>query len=50
MLRHFEEVTFAESTIELCDGKPSNVEQQGISFGGARYLPRAATIVDVVSP
>jgi hypothetical protein len=29
MLRHLEEVTFAESTIELCDDKPSNVELQG---------------------
>ena len=29
MLRHLEEVTFAESTIELCDDKPSIVELQG---------------------
>ena len=29
MLRHLEEVTFAESTIELCDDKPSKVELQG---------------------
>jgi hypothetical protein len=47
---HLEDVTFAESTIELCDGKPSHVEQQGISFGGGRYCPWAATIVEIASP
>jgi hypothetical protein len=47
---HLEDVTFAESTIELCDGKPSDVERQGISFGGGRYCPWAATIVGIVSP
>ena len=25
---HLEDVTFAESTIELCDGRPSDVERQ----------------------
>ena len=47
---HLEDVTFAESTIELCDGRPSEVERQGLSFGGGRYCPWAATIVGIVSP
>ena len=44
---HLEDVTFAESTIELCDGRPSDVERQGTSFGGGRYCPWAATIIDI---
>jgi hypothetical protein len=47
---HLEDVTFAESTIELCDGRPSDVERQGITFGGGRYCPWAASIVGIVSP
>ncbi len=44
---HLEDVAFAESTIELCDGRPSDVERHGISFGGGRYCPWTATIVDI---
>jgi hypothetical protein len=44
---HLEDVTFAESTIELCDGRPSDVERQGTSFGGGRFCPWAATIIDI---
>ena len=44
---HLEDVAFAESTIELCDGRPSDVERQGTSFGGGRYCPWSATIVDI---
>jgi hypothetical protein len=44
---HLEDVAFAESTIELCDGRPSDVERQGSSFGGGRYCPWTATIVDI---
>ena len=47
---HLEDLTFAESTIELCDGRPSDVERQGTSFGGGRYCPWSATIVDLESP
>ena len=47
---HLEDVTFAESTIELCDGRPSDVERQGIGFGGGRYCPWAATIIEITSP
>ena len=31
---HLEDVSFAEATIEVCDGRPSDVERQGTSFGG----------------
>src|SRR5712671_157559 len=36
---HVEDVTFAEVTIELCDGRPSDVERQGIAFGNGRFCP-----------
>jgi hypothetical protein len=44
---HLEDVAFAESTIELCDGRPSYVEREGTSFGGGRYCPWTATIVEI---
>ena len=44
---HLEDVTFAESTIELCDGRPSDVERQGVQFGGGRFCPWTATIVRI---
>lgn len=44
---HLEDVAFVESTIELCDGRPSDVEREGVSFGGGRYCPWAATIVAI---
>ena len=44
---HLEDVEFAESTIELCDGRPSDVEREGTSFGGGRYCPWSATIVGI---
>jgi len=46
---HLEDVTFAESTIELCDGRPSDVERQGTSFGSGRFCPWSATILDIDS-
>ena len=46
---HLEDVEFAESTIELCDGRPSDVEREGASFGGGRYCPWAATIIGIES-
>ena len=46
---HLEDVTFAETTIELCDGRPSDVERQGTSFGAGRYCPWSATIVAIDS-
>jgi hypothetical protein len=44
---HLEDVMFAESTIELCDGRPSDVERQGTGFGGGRFCPWAATVIRI---
>lgn len=44
---HLEEVMFVESTIELCDGRPSDVERQGTGFGGGRFCPWTATIIRI---
>jgi hypothetical protein len=44
---HLEDVTFAEVTIELCDGLPSDVERQGVNFGGGRFCPWTARVTDV---
>ena len=44
---HLEDVSFAEATIEVCDGRPSDVERQGTGFGGGRYCPWSATITRI---
>ena len=44
---HIEQVEFAESTIELCDGRPSDVEREGPAFGGGRFCPWTARIVRI---
>ncbi len=44
---HLEDLTFVEVTIELCDGRPSDVERGGAQFGGGRYCPWNATIVSI---
>jgi hypothetical protein len=44
---HLEDVDFAEVAIELCDGRPSDVERAGIQFGGGRFCPWSATIVRI---
>jgi hypothetical protein len=44
---HLEDVTFAEVTIELCDGRPSDVERQGAQFGGGRFCPWTATVTRI---
>ena len=44
---HLEDVEFAEVTIELCDGRPSDVERSGPAYGGGRYCPWAATVVTI---
>jgi hypothetical protein len=46
---HLEGVAFAENTTEVCDGRPSDVEREGTSFGGGRFCPWAATIVDIAT-
>jgi hypothetical protein len=44
---HVEDVEFVEATIELCDGLPSHVQRDGVTFGGGRYCPWSAQVVDV---
>jgi hypothetical protein len=44
---HLEDVEFAEVTIELCDGRPSDVERAGTAFGGGRYCPWSAAVVRI---
>jgi hypothetical protein len=34
-------------TIELCDGRPSDVEREGTQFGGGRFCPWTARVVDI---
>jgi hypothetical protein len=45
---HLEDVAFVEVAIELCDGRPSDVERGGVQFGGGRYCPWNASIVSIV--
>jgi hypothetical protein len=47
---HLEDVTFTEVAIELCDGRPSDVERQGVQFGGGRFCPWSATVVSIADP
>ena len=42
---HIEDMEFVEFTIELCDGRPSDVEREGTSFGGGRFCPWTARVV-----
>jgi hypothetical protein len=44
---HLENVEFAFATIEVCDGKPSDVERLGTSFGAGRFCPWISTIVRI---
>jgi hypothetical protein len=44
---HLVDVVFAEATIEVCDGRPSDVEREGVTYGAGRYCPWAATIVAI---
>jgi hypothetical protein len=45
---HVEDVEFAELTTEVCDGRPSDVEREGVSFGGGRFCPWTARVVYIV--
>jgi hypothetical protein len=45
---HVEDVEFAELTTEVCDGRPSDVEREGVSFGGGRFCPWTARVVSIV--
>jgi len=42
---HLEDVAFVEAAIELCDGRPSDVERQGTQFGEARFCPWTAAVI-----
>ena len=44
---HLEDVEFVEVAIELCDGRPSDVERAGTAYGSGRYCPWGAKIVNV---
>jgi hypothetical protein len=44
---HLVDVEFAEVTVEVCDGRPSDVERNAASFGGGRFCPWSATIVRI---
>lgn len=44
---HVEDVQFADVTIELCDGRPSDVERQGTAFGGGRFCPWGAKVLAI---
>jgi hypothetical protein len=44
---HLEDLEFAESAIELCDGRPSDVERQSVQFGGGRFCPWTARVVSI---
>jgi hypothetical protein len=44
---HLEDVAFVEVAIELCDGRPSDVEREGAAFGGGQFCPWAATVLRI---
>jgi hypothetical protein len=44
---HLEDVGFAEATMELCDGRPSYVEREGVNFGAGRFCPWGAQILSI---
>jgi hypothetical protein len=44
---HLVDVTFAQVTVEVCDGRPSEVERAGVNFGGGRYCPWSAQVVSI---
>lgn len=44
---HLENVEFAEFTTEVCDGRPSDVEREGVTFGGGRFCPWTADVISI---
>lgn len=44
---HLEDVAFAEVAIEVCDGRPSDVEKLGTKFGAGRFCPWTAIVVSI---
>lgn len=44
---HLEGVEFAEVTVEVCDGVPSDVEKAGTAFGNGQYCPWTAKVTRI---
>ena len=44
---HLENVEFAAVTIEICDGRPSDVERAGVSYANGRYCPWGAKVIRI---
>jgi hypothetical protein len=44
---HLADVELVEASIEVCDGRPSDVERSGATFGGGRYCPWSAVVVSI---
>jgi hypothetical protein len=44
---HLQDVEFAEVTTEVCDGRPSDVERDGIGFGAGRFCPWTARVIAI---
>ena len=44
---HLEDVEFAEAATEVCDGRPSDVEREGVTFGGGRFCPWSARVISI---
>jgi hypothetical protein len=44
---HLRDVEFAELTTEVCDGRPSDVQREGVAFGGGRFCPWTARVVSI---
>ena len=44
---HVVDVEFVEDGVEVCDGRPSDVERQGVGFGEGRFCPWSARVVAI---
>ena len=44
---HLVDLEFVEVAIELCDGRPSDIEREGIGFGGGRFCPWNARVLGI---
>lgn len=44
---HLVDIEFVEAAIEVCDGRPSDVEREGIGFGGGRFCPWTARVLGI---
>jgi hypothetical protein len=44
---HLEDLEFMEVTIDRCDGRPSDVEREGVTYGGGRFCPWSAVVIRI---